>query len=100
MATAQKAKRWRLIAVTWAQKRFCRSAPSGYNWGKKNGSNAIDAEVKELIYLGDHIRCRMNVMGNEDFVVKVANSAGHTHLNVGEKTTVSWDVSDCRALDA
>ena len=74
--------------------------PERVQLGQKSGSNAIDAEVKELIYLGDHIRCRMNVMGNEDFVVKVANSAGHTHLHVGEKTTVSWDVSDCRALDA
>ena len=74
--------------------------PERVQLGQNHGSNAIDAEVKELIYLGDHIRCRMNVMGNEDFVVKVANSAGHTHLNVGEKTTVSWDVSDCRALDA
>ena len=67
--------------------------------GKKT-KNSTDAKVLELIYLGDHIRCRMNVHGNEDFIVKVPNSAGHTHLKVGETTTVSWGKEDCRALDA
>jgi len=56
--------------------------------------------VKELIYLGDHIRCRMEVHGNDEFIVKVPNSAGHKHLVEGEKTTVSWVKEDCRALDA
>ena len=58
------------------------------------------AEVKELIYLGDHIRCRMNVHGNDEFVVKVPNASGHKHLEVGEKTDISWETEDCRALDA
>jgi len=55
--------------------------------------------VRELIYLGDHIRCRLNVHGNDDFVVKVPNSAGHTHLVVGEKTQVTWHAQDARALN-
>lgn len=74
--------------------------PERVDIGTKSGPNAVDAEVLELIYLGDHIRCRMNVLGNEDFVVKVPNAAGHKHLEVGEKTKVSWVTEDCRALDA
>lgn len=66
----------------------------------ETGNNVADAEVRELIYLGDHIRCRMNVAGNEEFIVKVPNSSGHTHLSEGEKTKVSWQTEDCRALDA
>jgi putative spermidine/putrescine transport system ATP-binding protein len=42
----------------------------------------------------------MNVLGNEEFVVKVPNSAGHKHLEVGDKTIISWELEDCRALDA
>ncbi|MEL7212280.1 MAG: ABC transporter ATP-binding protein, partial [Pseudomonadota bacterium] len=65
----------------------------------KDGPNSTDAQVKELIYLGDHIRCRLNVHGNDEFIVKVPNSAGHTHLKVGETTKVSWATEDARALD-
>lgn len=74
--------------------------PERVTVGGKDAENLIEAEVLELIYLGDHIRCRMSVHGNESFVVKVPNAAGHTHLEVGEKTKVSWETEDCRALDA
>jgi len=30
----------------------------------------------------------------------VPNSAGHKHLEVGDKTIISWELEDCRALDA
>ncbi|HBN31609.1 MAG TPA: spermidine/putrescine ABC transporter ATP-binding protein [Rhodobacteraceae bacterium] len=74
--------------------------PERVDIGAKSGANAVDAEVLELIYLGDHIRCRMKVMGNDQFIVKVPNAAGHKHLVVGESTKVSWHKEDCRALDA
>jgi putative spermidine/putrescine transport system ATP-binding protein len=63
------------------------------------GENTTKAKVLELIYLGDHIRCRMRVEQDNEFIVKVPNSANHTHLVVGEETVVSWSSEDCRALD-
>jgi len=62
--------------------------------------NIFEAEVMELIYLGDHIRSRMTVCGHDDFIVKVPNWAGHVHLRPGERLTVGWLAEDCRALDA
>jgi len=62
-------------------------------------ANGVDAEVLEVIYLGDHIRCRMNVHGNKDFVVKVPNSSGELALHEGSRTNISWETQDCRALD-
>jgi putative spermidine/putrescine transport system ATP-binding protein len=62
--------------------------------------NKAEAHVEELIYLGDHIRCRMTVSGHDEFIVKVPNAAGHKHLSVGETCTLSWETEDCRALDA
>jgi len=62
--------------------------------------NATKAQVKELIYLGDHIRCRMSVHGSDEFIVKVPNAAGHKHLIAGEETTIAFQPEDCRALDA
>ena len=64
------------------------------------GENTTKAKVLELIYLGDHIRCRMSVEEDNEFIVKVPNSLNHTHLEVGEETTVSWSSEDCRALDS
>ena len=61
--------------------------------------NKVQAEVKELIYLGDHIRARLALCGQDEFIVKVPNSATHSHLTEGETTTVGWQSEDCRALD-
>ena len=62
--------------------------------------NMIEAKVEELIYLGDHMRTRIVVHGHDDFVVKVPNSSGHSHLKPGEVINVGWTPDDCRALDA
>jgi len=68
--------------------------------GDESAPNRMEGKVVELIYLGDHIRCRMEVAGTDDFIVKVANSHAHAALKVGERTTVGWATEDCRALDA
>lgn len=62
--------------------------------------NSFAAEVLELIYLGDHIRCRISVCGHDDFIVKVPNSSGARSLEPGSRVKVGWEVDDCRALDA
>ena len=62
--------------------------------------NAFEAEVEELIYLGDHIRTRVRVCGNDEFVIKIPNAHGHAIIKKGEKVRVGWQMEDCRALDA
>ncbi len=61
-------------------------------------SQTVDGQVRELIYLGDHMRCRMMVAGNDQFIVKVPNAHNHQHLKVNEKVRVGWMTEDCRAL--
>jgi putative spermidine/putrescine transport system ATP-binding protein len=63
-------------------------------------ADRLTGRVLELIYLGDHIRCRMEVAGNDDFIVKVPNTHAHAALRVGEETPIGWVTEDCRALDA
>ncbi len=62
--------------------------------------NMFEARVLELIYLGDHIRTRIALLGRDDFIVKVPNSANHAFLKEGEMVIVGWLQEDCRALDA
>jgi putative spermidine/putrescine transport system ATP-binding protein len=61
--------------------------------------NVFEAKVEELIYLGDHVRTRVNLLGHDDFIIKIPNSEGHQHLSVGETVPVGWQAEDCRALD-
>ena len=62
--------------------------------------NIFEAEVLELIYLGDHIKCRMNICKNDDFIVKIPNDHTSNSLNKGDVVTIGWQVTDCRALNA
>ncbi len=62
-------------------------------------ANIFEAKVEELIYLGDHVRTRVTLLGHDDFIIKLPNSAGHAQLAVGETVSVGWHAEDCRALD-
>ena len=64
-----------------------------------NFENMFNAKVKELIYLGDHIRTRVEVCGNDQFIVKVPNSYKGANLKEGTSVKLSWKASDSRALD-
>ena len=66
---------------------------------KGQTDNTVTGVIKELIYLGDHIRTRMEVAGNDEFIVKVPNSAGNKPLAEGAEVKVGWKAEDCRALD-
>ena len=61
--------------------------------------NIFEAEVLELIYLGDHIRCRMSICKNDDFIVKIPNDNTNNSLNKGDVVTIGWQITDCRALN-
>jgi putative spermidine/putrescine transport system ATP-binding protein len=62
--------------------------------------NVLDGTVRELIYLGDHIRTRASVGDNDEFVVKIPNASGHAKLDKGDQVKFGWAAEDCRALDA
>ncbi|MEH6825725.1 MAG: ABC transporter ATP-binding protein [Motiliproteus sp.] len=62
-------------------------------------NNLFSGQVKELIYLGDHMRVRMSVCGHDDFIVKVPNASDKMGLAVGDTVPVGWSTRDCRALD-
>ncbi|MDX1593419.1 MAG: ABC transporter ATP-binding protein [Gammaproteobacteria bacterium] len=62
--------------------------------------NIFEALVKEVIYMGDHLRTRVEVCGNNDFVIKIPNNQDHDFLKRGERVRVGWRAEDCRALDA
>lgn len=62
--------------------------------------NIYEAEVREVIYLGDHLRTRVFVCGNNEFIIKTPNAKGHPALKRGTTINVGWARDDCRALDA
>lgn len=62
--------------------------------------NILDAQVKEVIYMGDHLRTRFEVAGNPEFIVKTPNSSAVHRYMAGDTISVGWTVNDCRALDA
>ena len=70
------------------------------NPAEGSAENIFEGKIQELIYLGDHIRTRISVCGNDEFIVKVPNSHGHLIVNKGQDIQVGWSSDDCRALDA
>ncbi|MDI5986823.1 ABC transporter ATP-binding protein [Halomonas sp. M4R5S39] len=62
--------------------------------------NRFHGEVMEVIYLGDHLRTRLRVCGNDEFIIKTPNAKGHPALTPGQTIEVGWSWGDCRALDA
>ena len=59
----------------------------------------LKGRIAELIYLGDHIRARLEVAGDNNFIVKVPNKGASTDVAEGREVQVGWKAEDCRALD-
>jgi putative spermidine/putrescine transport system ATP-binding protein len=74
--------------------------PERIRIGDQATENITQAKVLELIYLGDHIRCRMNVHGDDQFIAKIPNSPESQRVHVGQDVNIGWAAKDCRALNA
>ena len=72
--------------------------PSASGGGEE--CSVLEGRIEEMIYLGDHIRTRMQVVDCEDFIVKIPNIHGHRILGQGQRVSIGWMTEDCRALDS
>ncbi|MFF7709865.1 polyamine ABC transporter ATP-binding protein [Pseudomonas sp. NPDC007930] len=62
-------------------------------------ANRFSGRVAEFIYLGDHVRVRLEVAGNTDFFVKQPIAELDPALSVGDVVPLGWPVEHARALD-
>jgi len=62
-------------------------------------ANRFDATVRELIYLGDHVRIRVDLLGNSDFTIKTPISHLDHAMRPGDSISVGLDAAHLRALD-
>lgn len=61
--------------------------------------NRFSGRVAEFIYLGDHVRVRLEVCGKADFFVKQPIAELDPALAVGDVVPLGWEVEHARALD-
>jgi putative spermidine/putrescine transport system ATP-binding protein len=61
--------------------------------------NSVPGNVKEVLYLGDHLRIVMSVAGNDEFIVKVPNGGRSVTPVEGKQYTIGWSAADAKALD-
>jgi putative spermidine/putrescine transport system ATP-binding protein len=66
-----------------------------YRPGEANGAaNRIAARVCELIYLGDHLRARIELPGNESCMVKLPIAGDRAALAAGAQVEAAWHAAD------
>ena len=61
--------------------------------------NIHSGKVEEVIYHGDHTRLRINLLGNNEFILKVPNSSANMDIKLGKDIKIGWNSEDARALD-
>jgi len=69
------------------------------NGASANCPNRFTGRVAEFVYLGDHIRIRLEVCGISDFFVKQPIAEFDPALAVGDVVPIGWQVEHVRALD-
>jgi putative spermidine/putrescine transport system ATP-binding protein len=54
--------------------------------------------LREVIYLGDHVRARVALAGNDDFTVKRPIDESHKLPAIGDAVELAWAPEHCRAF--
>ena len=62
-------------------------------------AHTIEAQVRDVVYMGDILRARLRVAGQDDFVMKYRNTLGQVKLSPGQNIRIGWHPEDARALD-
>ncbi len=66
---------------------------------KDKMDNNHKGKIEEVIYHGDHTRVRINLLGNDQFILKIPNSTSNLDIKLGNDINVGWNSKDSRALD-
>jgi len=61
--------------------------------------NSHKGKIEEVIYHGDHTRVRLNLLGNNEFILKIPNSSANLDIKLGNEINIGWNSADARALD-
>ena len=61
--------------------------------------NSHKGKIEEVIYHGDHTRVRLNLLGNNEFILKIPNSSANLDIKLGNEINIGWNSTDARALD-
>jgi putative spermidine/putrescine transport system ATP-binding protein len=70
---------------------------AGHTIGGHPGCH-LAGSLREIIYLGDHVRARVALTGNEEFMVKRPISEAHSLPHIGAAVEVFWTPEHCRAF--
>jgi len=62
--------------------------------------NNHKGKIEEVIYHGDHTRVRIDLLGNNQFILKIPNSSSNIDIKLGNTINVGWNSKDSRALDS
>ena len=62
--------------------------------------NNHKGKIEEVIYHGDHTRIRIDLLGNNQFILKIPNSSSNMDIKLGNTINVGWSSKDSRALDS
>ena len=75
--------------------RPCRSGPSASSSTPRRTRvpTRLPGRVRELIYVGDHLRAHLAV-GAQEFIVKIPNAV--TCRSAGDEIAIGWHTEDCR----
>jgi putative spermidine/putrescine transport system ATP-binding protein len=61
--------------------------------------NGFAGRIRDVVYCGDHVRYHAEVLGRDDWVIKLAHRDATERLRPGEPVRISWQTRDCLALD-
>jgi putative spermidine/putrescine transport system ATP-binding protein len=73
--------------------------PDRLSVGSAEAVNSFSGRIRDVVYGGDHVRYHAEVLGRDDWVIKLAHRDSADRLRRGDSVKISWQACDCLALD-
>jgi putative spermidine/putrescine transport system ATP-binding protein len=70
---------------------------AGHTIDRRHGCS-LAGTLREIVYLGDHVRARVALNGNEEFTVKRPISEAHAIPDIGAAVEMLWEPEHCRVF--